>query len=136
MNIKEIKTEKFEGLALLVPDDANGFEIQDNPVEGGKFVAMLRGNPDYACVFSPNLPYGDFKILGESTELTEDQCAEIVDSEDGSIHQVYGMCYKEYNPGIKFAPYFNNAIASFTSLMRSLEANTGTWLIIERLKET
>jgi len=126
--IKKIKTEKFEGLALLVPDDASDFSI-----ESPDSLAFISG--EYSDLKIEQLSDGyPWEILGKATEMTEEQCAEIVDA------PMFDKYYFDYmNP--KFEGWaggflLSNALESFTSLMRSLEANTGTWLIIERLKET
>jgi len=160
--IKEIKTEKFSGLAMLVPDDATKFSLKKTK----------KGKPDqlhyfipYTCDAVSNqrlviLPSEDYLFVGKATELTEEQCAEITPNSFYGRFIDYNML--EVNCG--------TAKESFASLMQSLQcysvnplsdpegtmrqgdgyvyysasdeefeeyekaqANTGTWLILKKL---
>ena len=95
--IKEIKTEKFEGLAVLVPD---GFKSgvanmgyltgkMDNPATRihekhfnspyaiQKQLDRVNKLPEYVDAPAIKLPEGDYKIIGKASELTEEQCKSI-----------------------------------------------------------
>lgn len=72
-----------KAIAVKLPDDAHSFEIYENNVIGGFCVMYLRGEPDYACQYSPNLPPGQWLILGMSDVLTEEQWEKVVDIIEG-----------------------------------------------------
>lgn len=156
---KEIKTEKFEGLVVLVPDDATDFRI-----DYASYVVLSWSNETGSDAF--RLDNCRYKILGKATELTEEQCADIMPGEDIGL---LGMVFKNYiNPSDPFC----DAKQSFKSFMHSLEcysvnpygekpefvfgeygkspiefnrfeldmfkwqeaqSNTGTWLILKKL---
>jgi len=154
--IKEIKTDKFEGLALLVPDNTSNYRLMDS-------VSLFSGDSSIC-----KLPYR-CKILGKSTELTEEQCAEIVEMFSMEKRINGKKTYVSYNSmGLHLT-----AKESFESLMQSLQcysvnpygenkpfysgqsdyddpygnkgrkeheqwqqaqANTGTWVILKKIK--
>ncbi|SFE55466.1 hypothetical protein SAMN03003324_00876 [Pedobacter antarcticus] len=176
--IKELKTEKFEGLAVLVADGYYCAEIESVPEEKFFQLNFLLDNTDEESgffgdpvVWSIELPF-DCKILGKATDLTEYECAGIVqplwngfmnyllinepvgnykrlvkettkESFD-SLMQSLG-CYP-VNP---FAGIFTPRIAKdkkdlgsvlgeviyndMRELWKEAEANTGTWLILQKL---
>lgn len=109
--IKEVKTEKFEGLAVLVPDDAHTFFIHP-------LMCILGWTDGNGSNFS-NLEYLKCEILGKATELTEEQCAEIINSDE------WPMTVK----GFLYWPDFNNiddqvtetAKEAFETLTESME---------------
>lgn len=112
--IKEIKTERFEGLAVLVPKGT-----LDNP----PYITWLTptagiGNQWLGWTFKHGveLPQGSWEIIGKATELTEEQCAEIVDVA-GFFDFGFGR-YKSYSENDKSVIF---AGQSFESLMKSLE---------------
>jgi hypothetical protein len=63
-------TEEVWGM-MDIPEDANGFEVYENNVIGGLCIMYLRGNPDYACEYTGNLPEGSWEIIGTSDEHPE-----------------------------------------------------------------
>jgi hypothetical protein len=95
--IKEIKTEKFEGLAVLVPDGFKGGVANmgyltgkmDNPANRihekhfnspyaiQKQLDRVNKLPEYVDAPAIKLPEGDYKIIGKAIELTEEQCETI-----------------------------------------------------------
>jgi hypothetical protein len=136
--IKEIKTEKFEGLAVLVPP------------YGTAHVLDLK----------------QYKILGKAKELTEEQCADImpkpvplVDTDgnqtgsnylSGSaksdfnnlLHYIHG-CYS-INPYEKFkgaklvhaqgsVPTAEMIIEEVNRKYDEAQKHTGTWLILKKI---
>lgn len=133
--IKEIKTDRFEGLAVLVPDDAYAFTnelashqidyIQDTEFNEG-FLNMS------SCILLKNYWNHPLQIIGKATELTEEQCAEIVDNEEDFDPDDMDLCGDDYEPNIIYKNYgrkrknvreftFNKATDSLLSLMQSLE---------------
>jgi len=120
--IKKIKTEKFEGLAVLVPDDAINFIFSVDHT--GKYLNWddglfdEEGFAEGGELFLTNDSRNKFKIVGKSTELTEEQCAEIV-----SIGMdYYEPAYKNYvaEADSLFKYPFDTAKESFASLMESI----------------
>lgn len=67
--MKQIKLTTGEYLLVEVPEDAHSFEVYANNVVGGWCIMYLRGCPDYACNYSPNLPPGQWEIIGRASEL-------------------------------------------------------------------
>jgi len=159
--VKEIKTKKFEGLAVLVPDDAGKFSIKKTR-KG--YADQLHYYVPYTLDVVSNqrlviLQGEGYEVLGKATELTEEQCAEIVDYKTTGYFKSYAYKNADF--------IFNTAKESFTSLMQSLEcysvnplnppierlqyggeytmrqseideyeeaqANTGTWIILRKL---
>lgn len=105
-------TGAAEILLVEVPDDGHSFEIQDNPVEYGKHVMMLRGIPDYACVYSPLLPEGyNYTILGRAKELTKLECKSIV--------KFVGLPWCAYKDYTTPRNWYSGPIKSFHSLLES-----------------
>ena len=137
--IKEIKTEKFEGLAVLVPDGTANYELKYYKYSDGKEYHSInysfseRHTGGFLLWYKDfggrkNYPKeGELVLLGKATELTEEQCTEIVDK--GQSYGYYDY-YSEFVAGLTF---WDKASLSFASLMRSLQANTGTWLILRKL---
>jgi hypothetical protein len=92
--IKEIKTEKFEGLAVLVPDGFKGGVANMNYLIGyvdnpktmihekhfnspyaiQKQLDRVGKLPEFIALPAIKLPHGEYMIVGKSSELTEDQC--------------------------------------------------------------
>lgn len=122
-DIKIIDTGKTTILAVNIPEDAHSFEIQENPVEGGNHISMLLGTPDYACVFSPNLPEGDWQIVNLSNEITEEQARKIIP------HKIARFIKYPITIPNRF---YETAKEAFNSLMQSENA-TDTRLILEKL---
>jgi hypothetical protein len=169
--IKEIKTEKFSGLAVLVPDETTNHELRYVKYSDGKEYYSLNyqfgRNSSYTHGgfllwykdFGGRKNYpkeGELHIIGIATQLTEEQCTEIV-----------SLFSSPYLGGKKYVSYHNmnlyeSAKDSFASLMQSLgcysvnpythpsklspigynknkqkwqeaQANTGTWLIIQKI---
>jgi len=107
--IKEIKTEKFEGIAVLVPDGGYWPTLKYVKYSDGKEYHMV----DY--YFGPNhtggfiLWYKDFggrkkypekdglKVIGISSDIMEEECAEIVKDWIG----YYPICYSSKEIFIK-----------------------------------
>jgi len=117
--IKEIKTEKFEGLAVLVPDDAEDFDRECVSDEDFFQLNYLMINNDEESgfhgeptVYSIDMPC-NFEIIGKSTELTEEQCADIVGLSFG-VNNIY-KSYEDITA-------VDTAKESFASLMQSIGA--------------
>jgi len=131
--IKEIKTEKFEGLAVLMPDRyvsafANmGYLVvkADNPATDigedemfppdrlEKALARVSKLPEHITLPAIKLPDGEFKILGKSKGLTEKQCAEIVEIKKAGLFIDYMTEKPKYH-----LRYCDSAKESFASLMQ------------------
>lgn len=147
MKLQEIKTSKFDGFGVLVPEDSQHYWINENDMflnirysfknsnyKGSELVAAEKANK--------------YKIIGISSELTEEQAKEIVDETNE-----FGI--NMFTDG-RFS--FVTALESFNSLMQSLEMysdnplgnnpykmdvvqsewqqaqqRTGRWLIIKKL---
>jgi hypothetical protein len=128
--IKEIKTEKFEGLAVLVPNGSHNFGIAVD--SKGKYLQFFIGEYDEdgddlgGELKVTDDPRMKLKILGKATQLTEEQCAEIAPyecpnqwCEGGYIDQGYNekwrcdYCQEEEDKE-------NPNIERFASLMQSL----------------
>lgn len=65
--------------AVEIPNDAHSCEVYENNVIGGYCIMYLRGKPDYACEYSPNLPPGNYTLIGISDEMSEEQADSIVE---------------------------------------------------------
>jgi len=139
--IKQIKTEKFEGLAVMVPEDANDFELsfwnyQRQMYLDTKSVLIFESRSDRRKQIRQDrphviLPENDYLVLGKATELTEERCAEIVPSIiPGKLMQSWGIkiLYPMFNSEKKSL----NASTAFSSLMEFVGATQGTWLILEK----
>jgi hypothetical protein len=75
--IKEIKTETFEGLAVLVPDDARNFDIGR---WAGRRLIFNQGKYEVDNMKTGSIELSldsEYEILGKATELTEEQCEDI-----------------------------------------------------------
>lgn len=125
--IRKIKTEKFEGLAVLVPDVKMFFKIHNEYLVmgvssedvGGKIKKIQRG--DNRGFIRSELIYG-CEILGKVEELTEDQCADIVElGEAGSFYGYNFTVYKNYKNSEDKGDWFFKSTISFASLMQSME---------------
>jgi hypothetical protein len=160
--IKEIKTEKFEGLAMLVPDSMT---------EECSFYPNALTYKVSGVTVCESLPtaYHDGKwiVLGKATELTEEQCAGIMpksvrvlgsdfkqtgstyltETARGDFDQFlrYILCAYSVNPYEKFKgaklvhsagdPDTADRIVKEVKLrFEQAQASTGTWLIIQKLK--
>lgn len=126
--IKEIKTEKFEGLAVLVPDyyvssffnmgylvvkveNEKTFIGEDEmfpPDKLQKALDRVNKLPEHVTIPAIKLPDGDFMVLGKSTELTEEHLALIL---------------PDTFPKRRFS-HFQDTLN-----------NTGTWIILKKIKE-
>lgn len=120
--IKQIKTEKFEGLAVLVPD-GNEYWI-DSKITKFIHIGHIEGD-----AYTIELPFV-CHYIAESTDLTEERCTDIVDRKNWG--------YRHYWNDNGFVPrgfnhVYRHAKESFASLMQSLEANTGTWIILKKI---
>lgn len=113
--IKEIKTEKFEGLAVLVPGryvssyanmgylvvkvDNPATDIGENemwpPNKLIKAIDRVYMLSEHITLPAIKLPDGEFKLLGKSNMLSEEKCTEIE--------------------------------------WKNSEENTGTWLILQKI---
>lgn len=111
-------------IGVVVPEDANNFEVYDNNVIGGKCLMYLRGNPDYACEYSTNFPEGQWQILGLGNQLTEEQWEGVVDSkmEGRELWKSYETSYTA----------FHNATESGLSLLKSKGLKPQNTLILKR----
>lgn len=118
MDIKEIKTENFEGLAVLVPDDFKDYAGANNNELFYWTETCTQSTGDYPySVHVPNIK--EYKILGKANELTEEQCETITPCVyDGREDvNVMGLIYECYD-GSDFT--CNTAKESFASLMQSI----------------
>lgn len=106
--IKEIKTEKFEGLAVLVPENASDLVY---PKIGIVDLYFLLKNGQYESVIIPQNKNG-YEIMGKATELTRQNCADIV--------KYIGLPWNAYKDYTNNSNWFNNPIQSFKSLLYSL----------------
>jgi hypothetical protein len=180
--IKEIKTEKFEGLAMLMPNwfvsaFANmGYlvvQVQNEKTFMGEDQmfppdrlqrALDRVNklPENITLPAIKLPDGDFKILGKATQLTEEQCEEVIpdpmirkpdnrkgfmiDIMDTEIYPTAKEAFSAFldslgcysvNPYKKPADddysFYTDRNISIQEEWQEAQANTGTWLILQKL---
>jgi hypothetical protein len=91
--IKEIKTEKFSGKALLVPDDAYNFRYY--PIDWQSDVNVIEWDipaKKTGSLVETNGHYlieddFDYEILGRATELNEEQC-EAIGYENPIFHTI------------------------------------------------
>jgi hypothetical protein len=160
--VKEIKTDRFKGLAVLVPNRASEFSIESPNI----LAFMLDNTPNDIKI---DQLYGyTYEILGKATELTEDQCADItllpmIREKDGQLGfmiscmdiEIYPTavsavqdfmqsleCYSE-NPYEEsynlIEEHFENnkcnitEVETVTELFEEAETNTGTWLILKKI---
>ena len=71
--IKIIKTEIFEGVAVLAPENAKDIRMIHHNTKLGWLI-------DDRLFHETLLPYCNYLILGEANELAEEQCSEIVEA--------------------------------------------------------
>lgn len=143
--IKEIKTAKFSGLAVLVPDDYYELRISLKKTDHliyrqGEFYSNWIQLP-FAC-----------ELLGKSTELREEQCYDIVEAwvivEAWLSYTTLSFTFKEIIPkfmhsigcysvnpfGEKPTETFNHPDWEFTrAKWEEAQANTGIWLVLKKL---
>jgi hypothetical protein len=158
--IKHIKTEKFEGLAVLVPDDARNFDIGR---WAGRRLIFNQGKCEVDNMKTGSIELGldsEYEILGKANELTEEQRRSIVSFEyDNLLFDCIGELFRNY---LNHSDPVLDSVQAFNSLMESLEcysfnpythpsklspigynknkqkwkeaqANIGTWLIIGKI---
>lgn len=151
--IKEIKTEKFEGLAVLVPDDAYDFTnnlashqidyVQD--INFNESVLKMSG-----CILLKNHWNEPIQILGKATELTEEQLELILPNthpyrRPSHFYEILkaNECYT-VNPygkdkGLYIVHHLGDAataakiILAYQKKWDEAEATTGTWIILQKL---
>ena len=148
--IKEIKTLKFEGLAVLIPNNKTDISALD-------LVTLICDRENYH-------PHERVSLLGKINELTEEQCAEIMPKYKLGNHNC-GYHDTINRPDV----LFSTAKDAFKSMLKELgcysvnplqssppttdilfydsihdydvsvekwkeaQANTGTWLILKKL---
>jgi len=146
--IKEIKTEKFKGVAVLLPDGTIKQELLYHKYSDGKEYHLINYSFSEWRTGGFILWYKDFggrknypkkyelQLIGVVSVLTEEQCADIVESFiDSEID--YGACRIEET--FAFQDYtddenaFDSAKESFQSLIQSLECEDGNWIILKKL---
>ena len=103
-----------------LPEDAAGITVKNGEVF---WLSDMRGYGE------ESLPPGSWSIVGWSDELTEDQCADFVDSWE-SVSGDGTIIYQRYPDEI---PKCRTAIKSFQSLLRS-HGITDRALIIKKEK--
>lgn len=170
--IKEIKTEKFEGLAVLVPEwyvssfanmgylviqvmNEKTFIGEDEmfpPDRLERALERVSKLPEYITLPAIKLPDGEYKILGKATELTEEQCAEIVSQMKDSTYpfevEEYKVtfenlmhsleCYSVNPCGDKSSFLDMKAFEKVDAWLerakkwQDAQENTGTWLILKK----
>lgn len=132
--IKEIKTEKFEGLAVLVPDDAKniGFHKSDWDMQVGDFSNVYYDINNESFEIDIVDEDHDYEIISKATELTEDQRIQIVDSKINYTVKLY-INYIQNQKGISVYEY-KNSQDSFKSLLQSAGCDLKqNWLILKKL---
>lgn len=121
--IKEINTGKAE-LLLWSPDS---YFIYPAGIVGREFYYWTTANAqnmgDYPQ--SKQLPEGSWEFLGLSTELTEEQCKEVVYK-----MTITGNLFKHYT-NLSF--WCGTAKTSFKSLTQAHDCTDETWLVLKRL---
>jgi len=125
--MKEIKTEKFEGIAVFVGNDYYDFAIKKSEfLYPGQNVLTYKSPVIWDKYQKEGWSWetkceSGMEILGKSTELTEEQCANIIPS------LVPGNVLKSIGVSVLY-PMFNsdrkslNAKTAFASLMQSIGA--------------
>lgn len=121
--------EHGDYLLVQVPEDAHSFEVYENNVIGGYCIMYLRGNPDYACEYSPNLPPGNYSIVGKGNELKWSDWVGIVEKENDESESLNCWWYKDYE---KNEIMTKNAVKSGLSLIRSKGLSPEITLIIKK----
>lgn len=168
--IKEIKTEKFEGLAVLMPElfvkataymgylivtihNEASYIAEDQffpPDKLQRALDRVRNIPEYKDV-PYKLPDGDYKVIGKATELTEEQCAQIVPQMKDTSYpfeiEEYKVTFDNLLQSMEcysVNPYGDERkdvpdLGAFTQMMRQkhrewqeAQANSGTWLILKK----
>ena len=112
--IKQIKTSKFEGLAVLVPSDSFNYVVRQNAEVSDLWYESRCGDSDVSnCI---ELPTNKYLVLATSTSITEEQCADIVPQMKDSGYPFEIEDYK----------------VTFENLLRSIGCTAGTWLILKK----
>lgn len=117
--IKQINTYKFEGLAVLVPDDADKICISHNAAWYNLSYRLPGAKPMPFGWTHNQLPDCKWEILGKATELTEEQCAEIAHIGMDYHEPAYKNYISESDAIFKYP--FGTAKESFSSFMDSIE---------------
>ena len=108
--VKEIKTEKFEGLAVLVPDDTSGYAMKGKEII---FDVKHGLNKIYQ-----ELPFECVVVVGCYPGLSNEACSVIVTQMKDSTYPFEVEDYK----------------VTFENLMSSLGCDLNlTWLILKKL---
>ena len=113
--IKQIRTEKFEGLAVLMPTTFH--KIHSLHSDRIYFEYIFEG---YECLDFIKIPY-PCETLGKSTDITEEQCAEILEIAciEGSNLTFYNL----YNTGSTVTFKSKESLASLLQSLGFKEAD-------------
>lgn len=116
--IKEIKTDRFEGLAVLVPEGLISIDMYS--AVSGNYISCSNST-------SIKIPNGKWHLVGNAKDFTEENAFLVVESFIKRVnipqrHQGYmdSTQYLNYYSDLKFEDSFSSAIESFESLMQSM----------------
>jgi hypothetical protein len=142
--IKEIKTEKFEGLAVLVPERAHNFSTAVD--SKGKYLNFFIGQYyDGGDDLGGELKLTDdssmkTRILGKATELTKANLELILPDTFAKRRSSHFQDILKALWCYSINPFGERPINSMFHDMRirqriwdRAQANTGTWLILQKL---
>jgi len=122
---KEIKTEKFKGIAILAPEiEEWGCELRGRT--GRNTLLSFYGNAE-----AIELPDGEWEIINHSNpELTEEQCADILPKPlERERDNIKGFMIDAMDTEI-----YSTAKEAFSFLMQSIGAEEGkTYVILGRV---
>jgi hypothetical protein len=124
-------TGKCNGVVVKVPDDAVAWEIYDKESHPLAVMVYLKHewyNPGIPMPIWP-IPEGNYSILGIASDLTEEQCKEVVDIH---MHPIMGATVQLTSYKVYDSKYSSVGLAesSFKSLLTSIGATEGGWLVL------
>jgi hypothetical protein len=119
-------TGKCNGVVVKVPDDAVAWEIYDKESHPLAVMVYLKHewyNPGIPMPIWP-IPEGNYSILEIASDLTEERCKEIVEQfyDFDGIRGWYNYPEK--------TTVWSYATESFQSLLTSIGATEGKWLVL------
>lgn len=117
MKLQEIKTSKFDGFGVLIPEDAELIGRMDD--EFWSYFSKSKGWGKFPLK-------GQYKIIGIKTEITEGQAKEVV--------KFIGHPWCAYEDFLNKHNWFSTALESFNSLCQKLEMTDSKWLIIQKIR--
>jgi hypothetical protein len=118
---------KVPFIAVPVPGDAKDYRYKIMPDDTKQLVGTIYAGQIKGTVYVRDNPQGT--ILGKLSELTEEQCAELVEFISSERH----IFYKDYDPFSKDNYIYGAAKESLKSLLQSNGLNLKSWVVAPKV---